>query len=262
MVEAPARKIYLKIAGMTCASCVKRVEDALKGLKGVSEASVNLANEKAAVTYDPMKVSIDDMIKAVKDAGYGVVMETATLPVQGMTCASCVKRVEDALREKQGVIDVSVNLATERVTIRYNPEEATLPGLKKAIIAAGYTVPEIKAELEFVDVEREARHREMSDLTEKFVLSGIAAAAIMALMFLRPYIPIITSLPHEWVMYISFLLATPVQFWIGWRFYKGAYAALKHDTADMNVLIAVGTSAAYFYSVIATFAPRLVAISG
>ncbi|WP_174590403.1 heavy metal translocating P-type ATPase [Methanocella conradii] len=262
MVEAPARKIYLKIAGMTCASCVKRVEDALKGLKGVSEASVNLANEKAAVTYDPMKVSIDDMIKAVKDAGYGVATETATLPVHGMTCASCVKRVEDALREKQGVIDVSVNLATERVTVRYNPEEATLPGLKKAIIEAGYTVPEIKAEREFVDVEREARRREMSDLTEKFVLSGIAAAAIMALMFLRPYIPIISSLPHEWVMYISFLLATPVQFWIGWRFYKGAYAALKHGTADMNVLIAVGTSAAYFYSVIATFAPRLVAISG
>ncbi len=262
MVEAPARKIYLKIAGMTCASCVKRVEDALKGLKGVSEASVNLASEKAAVTYDPMKVSIDDMIKAVKDAGYGVATETATLPVHGMTCASCVKRVEDALREKQGVIDVSVNLATERVTVRYNPEEATLPGLKKAIIEAGYTVPEIKAEREFVDVEREARRREMSDLTEKFVLSGIAAAAIMALMFLRPYIPIISSLPHEWVMYTSFLLATPVQFWIGWRFYKGAYAALKHGTADMNVLIAVGTSAAYFYSVIATFAPRLVAISG
>ncbi|AFD01146.1 copper-(or silver)-translocating P-type ATPase [Methanocella conradii HZ254] len=262
MVEAPARKIYLKIAGMTCASCVKRVEDALKGLKGVSEASVNLANEKAAIAYDPMKVSIDDMISAVKDAGYGVVTETATLPVQGMTCASCVKRVEDALREKQGVIDVSVNLATERVTVRYNPEEATLPGLKKAIIEAGYTVPEIKAEREFVDVEREARRREMSDLTEKFVLSGIAAAAIMALMFLRPYIPIISSLPHEWVMYISFLLATPVQFWIGWRFYKGAYAALKHGTADMNVLIAVGTSAAYFYSVIATFAPRLVAIGG
>ncbi len=262
MTGPQARKISLKIVGMTCASCVKRVEDALKGLKGVSEASVNLASEKAAVTYDPGQVSIDDMIRAVKDAGYGVATETATLQVRGMTCASCVKRVEDALMERQGVIDVSVNLATESATVRYNPEEATLPDLKKAIVEAGYTVPEEEAGREPVDVERETRRREMADLTAKFALSGAAAVLIMALMFLRPYIPVISSLPHEWVMYISFLLATPVQFWIGWRFYRGAYAALRHGTADMNVLIAVGTSAAYLYSVIATFAPWLVSIGG
>ena len=262
MTGVQARKISLRIVGMTCASCVKRVEDALRGLKGVSEASVNLASEKAAITYDPALVSIDDMIRAVKDAGYGVATETATLQVKGMTCASCVKRVEDALMEKQGVIDVSVNLATEGATVRYNPEEATLPELKKAIVEAGYTVPEEEAGVEPVDVERETRRREMADLTAKFALSGAAAVLIMALMFLRPYIPVISSMPHEWAMYISFLLATPVQFWIGWRFYRGAYAALKHGTADMNVLIAVGTSAAYFYSVIATFAPRLVAIGG
>lgn len=258
--EAPAKKTLLKITGMTCVSCVFRVEEALRGLKGVSEANVNLANEKAAVTYDPSQVSIDEMVRAVKDAGYGVVPETVTLPVRGMTCASCVKRIEDALREKEGVIDVGVNLATERVTIKYSSTEVTLPELKKTITDAGYTVPEIKTEKEFVDTERAARKKEMDDLMLKFILSGIAATVIMALMFFGPYIPIISSLPHEWVMYISFVLATPVQFWIGWRFYRSAYAALKHGTADMNVLIAVGTSAAYFYSVIATFAPQLVEI--
>jgi Cu+-exporting ATPase len=247
---------------MTCASCVSRVESALKGLKGVSDASVNLANEKATVTYDPANVSVEDVARSVRDAGYGVVTETVTLPVLGMSCASCVKRIEDSLREKDGVISVSVNLATERVTILYSPTEVTLPELKKTIKDAGYTVPEITGEKELVDTERESRRKEMSDLTLKFILSGIAALVIMVMMIPGPHLPFISSLSRETVMYISFILATPVQFWIGWRFYKGAYAALKHRTADMNVLIAVGTSAAYFYSVVATFLPQLVSIGG
>ncbi len=260
ITEAPAKKALLKVTGMTCASCVKRVEDALHDVKGVSEASVNLANEKATVTYDPSRTSIDDMARAIRDAGYGVVIETVTLPVSGMTCASCVKRIEDALKGTDGVISASVNLATERVAIKYNPAQVTLPELKGVIKDAGYSVPEAEAEKEFVDTEREARKKEMSDLTLKFILSGIAAAVIMGLMFFGNYIPVISSLPPHWIMYISFVLATPVQFWIGWRFYRGAYAALKHGTADMNVLIAVGTSAAYIYSVLATFAPHLVMI--
>jgi Cu+-exporting ATPase len=241
---------------------VSRVETALKGLKGVSDTSVNLANEKATVTYDPAIVTLADMVNTVKDAGYGVMTETVTLPVLGMTCASCVKRIEDALAEKDGVISAAVNLATERVTIVYSPTEVTPQELKKTIRDSGYTVPEAEAEKEYVDTEREARRREMRDLTMKFVLSGIASLAIMTLMFMGKYIPVISSLPMEWVAYIAFVIATPVQFWIGWRFYRGAYAALKHGSADMNVLIAVGTSAAYFYSVVATFAPSLVAIGG
>ena len=259
---AGSKKTVLKITGMTCASCVSRVEAALKGLKGVAEASVNLANEKATVSYDPAAVSPADMVNAVVDAGYGVVTEAATLPVLGMTCASCVKRIEDDLREKDGVISAAVNLATERVTVVYSPTEVTLPEIRKTIKDAGYTVPEEEAAKEYVDTERESRKKEMRDLTLKFILSGIASLAIMALMFLGPHIPLISSLPVEWVPYIAFIIATPVQFWIGWRFYRGAYAALKHGTADMNVLIAVGTSAAYFYSVVATFAPGLVSIGG
>jgi Cu+-exporting ATPase len=241
---------------------VSRVETALKGLKGVSGANVNLANEKATVTYDPAVVTKADMVKAVKDAGYGVLTETVTLPVLGMTCASCVMRIEDALAGMDGVISAAVNLATERVTIVYSPTEVTPQELKKTIRDSGYTVPEAEAEKEYVDTEREARRREMRDLTMKFVLSGIASLAIMTLMFMGKYLPIISSLPMEWVAYIAFIIATPVQFWIGWRFYRGAYAALKHGSADMNVLIAVGTSAAYFYSIVATFAPHLVAIGG
>jgi len=138
----------------------------------------------------------------------------------------------------------------------------TLPELKKTIADAGYTVIETKTEKEFVDAERAARQREMSGLTLSFILSGIASAVIMALMFFGASLPVVKTWPMEWITYLSFILATPVQFIIGWRFYRGAWAALKHGTADMNVLIAVGTSAAYFYSVVATFAPHLVMIGG
>ncbi|HTY90944.1 MAG TPA: heavy metal translocating P-type ATPase [Methanocella sp.] len=262
IAETPAKKAVLKVTGMTCASCVKRVENALQEQRGVSEANVNLANEKATVTYDPSKISINDMVNAVRDAGYGVMVETVTLPIQGMTCASCVKRIEDALLEKDGVIDVSVNLATERATIKYSPTEVTLPELKRAIADAGYTVIETKTEKEFVDTERVARKKEMSDLALSFALSAVASAVIMGLMFFGSSLPVIKSWPMEWITYISFILATPVQFVIGWRFYRGAYAALKHGAADMNVLIAVGTSAAYFYSVVATFFPGLVMVGG
>ena len=247
---------------MTCASCVSRVENAVRGTKGVADTNVNLATEVATFTYDPSKVAIDDVVASIKDAGYGVDVESVTLPVLGMTCASCVKLIEDTLNHMDGVIHASVNLATERVTIRYSPAQVSLSDIIRAIKDAGYQVPETKAEGEPVDRERSARKREMDDLKLKFAISAVIAAAIMTIMFLGSYIPVISSLSRDEIMYISFILATPVQFWVGWRFYRGAYAALKHGTADMNVLIAVGTSAAYFYSVIATFFPMLVTIGG
>ena len=256
------KKAQLKVTGMTCASCVSRVENAVRGTKGVTDANVNLATEVATFTYDPSKVAVDDVAASIKDAGYGVDVESVTLPVLGMTCASCVKLIEDTLNHMDGVLNASVNLATERVTVRYSPAQVTISDITRAIKDAGYQVPETKAEGEPVDRERSARKREMDDLKLKFAISAVIAAVIMAIMFLGSYIPVISSLPHDDIMYISFILATPVQFWVGWRFYKGAYAALKHGTADMNVLIAVGTSAAYFYSVVATFFPMLVMVGG
>ncbi|MCD1294386.1 copper-translocating P-type ATPase [Methanocella sp. CWC-04] len=246
---------------MTCASCVSRVESALKSVKGVSEANVNLASEKATVLYDPEAATIDSMVDAVKDAGYGVEAETVVLPITGMTCASCVARIENALKDRQGVISASVNLATEKATVNYVPSEVTIKELKKVVKDAGYDVAEIPEE-EAVDIERETRKKEMNDLKIKLAISLAISAFIMAIMFIGDLMPVISSLSHHQKNILSFILATPVQFWVGWRFYKGTYAALKHGTADMNVLIAVGTSAAYFYSVVATFAPSLVAIGG
>jgi Cu+-exporting ATPase len=256
------KKTQLKITGMTCASCVARVEKAIRETKGVEQANVNLATEIATFVYDPSQISIEDIVRSVKDAGYGVEEETVTLPVRGMTCASCQARIESALRQNSGVKSATVNLATEKATVHYFPSVVTVNDLKKIIEGEGYRVPETPTAEEFVDRERESRRRELGDLTVKFVLAGVASLVIMTIMFFGQYIPGISSLSMDQVNYLSFLLATPVQFWIGWRFYKGAFAALKHGTADMNVLIAVGTSAAYFYSVVATFAPHLVMIGG
>lgn len=256
------KKTELKITGMTCASCVARVEKAIREEKGVSEASVNLATEKATFVYDPARISLDSIVESIKDAGYGVEEETATLPIKGMTCASCVKRVEDALKASEGVADATVNLATERATVRYFPSSVTVRDLKKIVRDAGYEVLEAPTAEEFVDRERASRKTEMADLTLKFAFSIVIAAAIMVLMFLGRYLPGISSLSPEQVNWIALILATPVQFWVGWRFYRGAFAALRHRSADMNVLIAVGTSAAYLYSVVATIWPDLLMMGG
>lgn len=262
------RKTEIKITGMTCASCVARVEQAIRDTQGVESASVNLATEKATFVYDPAQISIDDIVSSIKKAGYGVEEETVTLPLRGMTsdskesAASRVRRVEDTLKASEGVADATVNLATEQATVRYFPSIVTVNDLKKLVKAAGYEVLEVPASGEFADRERASRKKELSDLTLKFAISGFIAAVIMVLMFLGSYIPVVSSLSMGQVNWIALVLATPVQFWIGWRYYKGAYAALTHRTADMNVLIAVGTSAAYIYSVIATVAPHLVMTGG
>lgn len=256
------KQIQLKITGMTCASCVARVEDSLKGLRGVSDARVNLATEKATIEYDPDIVKIDDMINKVKGAGYDVEEDTVTIPIGGMSCASCVARIEKALKENDGVLSASINLATEKATIRYVPSQISFAGLKKIIVDAGYVVPETPEAREALDMERAARTTEMSDLKLKFLFSAIVAAFIMGTMFFADRIPIIADLPHHQAMLLTFILATPVQFWAGWQFYRGAWGALKHGTADMNTLVAVGTSVAYFYSVVATFFPQLVSIGG
>ncbi len=157
------RKTQLKITGMTCASCVARVEKAIRETKGVEQANVNLATEIATFVYDPAQISIEYIVKSIKDAGYGVEEETVTLPVRGMTsdsnesAASCQARIENALRQNEGVASAAVNLATERATIHYFPSVVTVNDLKKIIESQGYTVPEVPTAEEFVDRERQSR---------------------------------------------------------------------------------------------------------
>jgi Cu+-exporting ATPase len=303
---------------------VRRVERSLQKVEGVSQAGVNLATERATVKYDPSVVNLADLQKAVERAGYRVpelpeapvpaaaphlvstIPETASagrgtdveevlLPIEGMTCASCVRRVEKSISKLDGVEAVSVNLATEQAKVRYNPTQVGHAQLRQAVQKAGYALgtveaseravpfqvslpntttvaaapsqpqlpaqaqPQGQAQEEPVDRNAERRRREIRDLRSKFAVSLIAGIVIMAGMFV----------PESWLpwsmdvrYYLMFLIATPIQFWAGWQFYRGAWQAARHLTTNMNTLVAVGTSAAYLYSVFITFFPDAVRAAG
>ncbi len=256
MAESKAeqkQQVTIPVKGMTCASCVARVERALKKVPGVSEATVNLASERVAVLHDRRASSIEDLFKAVEDAGYEPRRESLTVGVEGMTCASCVRRVENALTKVPGVLSATVNLASERATVEFLPGQVAIADLRRAVDDVGYRLRELA---EQGDVEAEARQREQRTLLAKLIFAGVVGALLM-LGAQHGRIPLLADIPVRWINVVSFLLATPVQFWAGWQFYVGTWKTAKHFTADMNTLIAVGTSAAYGYSIAATFGPGL-----
>jgi Cu+-exporting ATPase len=240
------------VTGMTCASCAQTITESLERLQGIESANVNLATDKATVVYDPDKVDIDKMTRAVSDAGYGVIVNEVSLAIGGMTCASCTGTVEEAATELDGVFSAVANLATEKVIIRYDPQRVRLGQIKKAIRDTGYEV----LEAETVDAERDLRQKEMVRQRRLLYFAIALGVPTMVLMLLMAF----TSLKDDMflmdnVNYILFLMATPVQFIAGYQFYIGAYKALRNRSANMDTLIAVGTSAAYFYSVAITFFP-------
>jgi Cu+-exporting ATPase len=245
------------------------VERALAKVPGVESAQVNLATERATVALDPAApASVEALRAAVEGAGYGVGLETVVLPITGMTCASCVRRVERALGKVPGVVSARVNLATERATVDLLPGVATPEALRRAVEAAGYGVGDAgggaaaadatSPAAEAADAEQARRAAELRALGRKALVSGVLAALLMALA-LVPMDLLERVVPRQGVLLLMFLLATPVQLWGGWQFYVGAWGALRHRTANMNTLVAVGTSAAYLYSVVVTFAPDLLA---
>jgi P-type Cu+ transporter len=259
--EKTLERIDLPITGMSCASCAANIEKGLSKLEGVSKATVNFAAEKATVVFHPEQTDLSHLIDKVKCLGYGAKSEKVLLPIQGMTCASCVKKVEKALSSVKGVVHADVNFATERASVEYIPGEVSIRDLKKAVEEAGYHVLEVKEE-DIVEKERLAREAELSRLKLKFILGAILLAPILLLMYGASLFEKWIGLSKETNFFLQFLLATPVQFWVGWQFYVGFWKATKHKTSDMNTLIAVGTSAAYLYSLIVTFVPHRIMVKG
>jgi Cu+-exporting ATPase len=232
---------------MTCATCADNIEKGLSEIPGIEEATVNFASEKLSIKYDPAKVDLARIKDTVSQLGYGVATRKSILPVAGMTCASCVARVEEALSSVPGVISASVNLATEKATVEYL-EGTQLADVKRAAKDAGYELgPEVQA-LEDVTT---AAEREIRAVRNRFIIAAILATMTMVLHFIPPFI----GRP-----YLLWALATPMQFWAGWPIYRGAWGALKHKTSNMNTLIALGTSVAYFSSVAAVIFPGLFAV--
>ena len=244
MTTTAKSKIALPIEGMTCASCISHVTQALEKVPGVAEVSVNLVTEKAMLEMQTDSVELDGLVDAVEDAGYGVTTEKVILAIGGMTCASCVGHVERGLRDTAGVMSANVNLATERATVEYVPGVAGLSDLRHSVEDAGYSVVG-KVGDEDYDA---AAPKDVTVLRTKVVFSLIVAAAIMVMMF----IPALNEWSPLWLNVIFLGMATLVQFWAGRQFYTGAWGALKHRTSNMDTLIAVGTSVAFFYSAAAT----------
>ncbi len=241
-----AKQTHLRIRGMTCATCAGAVESALKARHGVSKANVNFAAEKATVEYDPAVIGEKDLVRAIEDAGYGVAISEAVFDITGMTCATCARTIEEALSSLDGVVSASVNLATERATVRYDPEMITVAGLKKAISDAGYeAVPRGDS---LGDTVKEARAREDRRLRILLIFSFLLAVPTFILSMAVPF----EMSTNNWIL---LALATPVQLVAGWQFYVGAYKAIRNRRANMDVLIALGTSAAYIYSLLVTAAP-------
>lgn len=238
-----AAKVTIKVAGMTCAACSRRVEIALSKLEGIINASVNLIAEKATIEYDKANIKVEDIIKAIEKAGYRVVTDKVNLKVDGMTCAACSSRVEKVLNKVEGVYKANVNLTLNRAVVEYNEGDVSVSDLIKAIEKAGYQAKEEVEENP--DKEREAREREIKNLKIQFIISAILSIPLFSAMFFH------MAGIHNILMngYFQMLLATPVQFIIGYRFYKGSYHALRGGGANMDVLVAMGTSAAYFLSV-------------
>jgi Cu+-exporting ATPase len=252
------QQLQLSIQGMTCTSCAHTIEKGLASVKGVDKALVNFANERASIIYNPRDVSPDVMLKEIEKLGYKAHIEKIILPIQGMTCASCVDKVEKALRALNGVISANVNLATERATVEYIPSLVGMSDFKGAVASAGdYKVLEVERE----DEERIAHERYYQQLKKRFSISVVLTALIL-IGTMKRFIPGLNAFPSALMHYILFFLTLPVLFWTGRQFFRGAWGALKHFSADMNTLVAVGTSAAFIYSSVATFYPTIFSRSG
>jgi Cu+-exporting ATPase len=251
-------KLDLPVEGMTCASCAVSIQKGLSQVEGIKQSNVNFATSRATVLFEPRLVSPDKIIQNIRDSGYEVAVAAMDIPVEGMSCASCVAKIEKALLERKGVLKASANLASGRVHVEFLSTEVTVSELKKIIQSAGYRVLEAR-EGEDADFERAARQREYRSLKRSLFISLALTVPILAGSMLQAAAWVPAFLKNHAVLWI---LATPVQFWAGWRFLRGAWAAFRHRTADMNTLIAVGTLAAYLTSAAAILFPVFFSFGG
>jgi Cu+-exporting ATPase len=253
-----SKNVTLPITGMTCANCALNIERNLKKLQGVEETNVNFASEQASVSFDPNQLGVDELIKKVEDVGYGIATAKVELPITGMTCANCAMNIERTLNKKvSGVVKASVNFASERATVQYLPSLTSVEEMIAAIRQAGYDAipPDETGEEE--DIEQSARRAEIADQTRKFIV-GILFTLPLFLWSMGRDFGLLGGWSHAlWVNWAFWALATPVQFYTGWDYYTGGWKSLKNRSANMDVLVAMGSSVAYFYSVAVLLHPAL-----
>jgi Cu+-exporting ATPase len=245
----PEQTVTLPVSGMTCANCAINIERTVKKMHGVSDARVNFAAEKAAISFDPKQLPLKEVIAKIHGIGFAVPTRKVEFPVSGMTCANCAATVERTLNKKvAGVVKASVNFAGERALVEYLPEVATIEDMVAAVTNAGYGAVSPDEIPEGADPEQAARQAEIRDQTRKFIVGVIGSLPLFVLSMSRDF-GLTGPWSHAlWVNWLFWALATPVQFYTGWDYYTGGFKSIKNKSANMDVLVAMGSSVAYFYS--------------
>jgi P-type Cu+ transporter len=242
------KQITLPVTGMTCANCVATIERNLKKENGVTLAMVNLSSERATVEFNPAVTGMDSLIARVRRAGYDIATGEADLIVQRMSDDNDARRLENALVKVDGVLDANVSFASNRARIRYVPTIVSQAELRQVVSQEGFEAAEIGGDAE--DAERKARQAEISQQRHLLITGLIFTVPLFLIAMSRDLGLLPMQWAHaSWMDWLMFALATPVQFYVGWQYYVGAYKALRNGSANMDVLIAMGSSAAYFYSI-------------
>ena len=264
--EKNTKVITVPVEGMTCAACVGHVESAIRDVPGVEDVSVNLGTEKASVRVGEDDLPVEAIREAVAGAGYSVGTQSATLNIGGMTCASCISHVENALNNVPGVTKASVNFGVEKAAVEFVPGLANLEDMQRAVEQAGYRVEGTDdAGSQEQELERLSKVKEIRGLRNRLVLAAVGGV----LLFLGAFdgFPWVSNLmDRSYYPFLLWALATPVQFWAGASFYASGIGAVRHGTANMHTLIALGTTTAYLYSVVVVLldvaAPSVLADAG
>jgi Cu+-exporting ATPase len=245
--EDTKKKIKIGVTGMTCAACSSSVERSLIKREGVDTAIVSLATNEAVVTFDPSLVDETELVEAIESIGYGVRLEKVELVIIGMTCASCAMNVENALKKVDGVITSTVNLATRKATVEFNPALVNISILEKAIKDIGYDI-EKSIEEDALSQRRRIEREERLHYRNRLIVGAIFTTPLIVFMFID--LGIADFMMWDSVRYSSLVLASIVYFYVGWPFFKSAFKAITHFTTNMDVLVSLGSSAAYIYSIV------------
>jgi Cu+-exporting ATPase len=246
MPEPEKKKAELKISGMHCATCAINIEESIKKLDNVTKAQVNFGTDTAHIEFNPAKVTLTELEKAVNDAGYEVVNQEVTIKVGGMVCATCVQTIEAALRALPGVVSATVNLGTEKAYVTYNPSVSDIGEIKKSIEDAGYQYLGISGEVS-EEAEKKARDK---DLHDKFLRFSIGFAVSIPLM-LAMWVPL--PIPMHTLAYVMLVISTPVFVYVSYPIFRAAWMALRNRSLNMDVMYAMGIGVSYIASVMGTF---------
>jgi P-type Cu+ transporter len=244
---AETKQLTLPITGMTCANCVATVERGLKKQEGVQTAVVNLSSERATVTFDPSAVGLPGLIARVSRAGYGIATGEADLVIKRLADDNDARRLEKNLAKLEGVLEVSVSITTERARVKYVPTIVSQAEIRQAVSRSGFEAVELGGGTE--DAEAMAREHEINE-QRRLLIIGLAFTLPLFLFSMARDFMLLGAWAHAgWVQWLMLAVATPVQFYVGGQYYIGAYKSLRNRSANMDVLIAMGSSVAYFYSI-------------